>query len=663
MFNRLYLKRKFQKNSSEYVCIFIIIIIAVILINVPSIFLDSVHHGEALHYEQLTGGYDVILIGAVSGDEKYFFEVEGITTSCKEGGIYITIDDTVDRDYTVNHISYIVNTNSLDIDVYSQDYLGSAPAEMVSLINVVRIIFTIVGMLSIYFAYNLIIEHRKYELKNLVKLGIERKTLKSTLLIELIIIYIPALCIALPTSTTVVKLLINTLFAESNYYIWIVYDYSIYSFVLLIIYSVLSLVGSFILSWRKIVTGVSGEYYEEVRYAHRHIHSNSDHKYTSFNLFFTKILILRDKKYSIPCQIITTVTITLITFIILYVGAFSSDYDEDDITISVDVAQLYDRADEIENSFLRLDSVPYFSQVDYEIDYNAFVAELNSVKSIYKTYAIINNTRYSHISLTVLDEEYNAELGLYDALVPTGTNMSIFSDGKLQLRSIHELSHNDHVHHAEDKTINIVGTCDSDSGSGFLNVYVSRETFIALTGYEPVKRIAYLKLYDEYDIDTVIEEIHEIFSDETLYSIVNNYQIRQEQMNNDQIIIILMLIINLMIMICGSILIYVFTTLEAIKNNPIIEKMIRIGADICSITIPVILASWLKGVFAYTTGIILSGIAAVIISLISNIQLTVSLFVILSYLLLFILITLLYILPAIIPVKKCITWRFEDDII
>ncbi len=663
MFNKLYLKRKFQKNSSEYVCIFIIVIIAVILINIPGIFLDSVHHGEALHEEERTGGYDVVLIGAVSGDEKYFYEVEGITTSYKEGCMYIVIDDTADREYTINHISYIINTNSLDMSVRSYDFQNAAPEKMVFLINIVQIVFTITGMLSIYFAYNLNIEHRKEELKKLIKLGIDRKTLRNTLLLELIIIFIPAICIALPISMALVKLVIGTLFEESDYYIWIVYDYSIYSFILLIIYSGISLFGSFILSWHKIVTGVSGEYYEEVRYSRRYIHTNVDQKYISVKSFFAKILVLRDIKYSIPCCLITIVTVTLITFTLLYIGAISSEYSDEDITIDVNVAQLYNRAEDIEKSFLQLEKLPYFSKVDYEIDYNAFVAELNSAKSIYETYAIVDNIRYSHISVTVLDEKYSTKLGFYDALVPTGTNMSIFFDGKLQLRSIHELSHNDHTHHSNNKTISIVGTCDVESTSNFLTVYVSEETFSALTGYEPVKRVAYLKLHEGYDVGVIIEELQDIFSDHTLYNIINNAQIRQERMNNDRVIITLMLIINLMITLCGSILIYVFTTLESIKNEPIIEKMIRIGADIRSITIPVILASWLKGVFAYTTGIILSGIAAAIISLVSYIQLTVSLFVALSYLLLFILITLLYIIPAIIPVKKCITRRFEYDII
>lgn len=64
MFYRLYLKRKLQKNSSEYICIFIIIIIAAMLIVIPSVFLDSIRYGEKLHVEYLTDGYDAVLVGA-----------------------------------------------------------------------------------------------------------------------------------------------------------------------------------------------------------------------------------------------------------------------------------------------------------------------------------------------------------------------------------------------------------------------------------------------------------------------------------------------------------------------------------------------------------------------------------------------------------------------
>ena len=81
MFYRLYLKRKLQKNSSEYICIFIIIIIAAMLIVIPSVFLDSIRYGEKLHVEYLTDGYDAVLVGAKESDEAYFNEVERICQS------------------------------------------------------------------------------------------------------------------------------------------------------------------------------------------------------------------------------------------------------------------------------------------------------------------------------------------------------------------------------------------------------------------------------------------------------------------------------------------------------------------------------------------------------------------------------------------------------
>ena len=119
MFSRLYLKRKLQKNSSEYLCVFIIMIISSLLIGIPGVFLDSINRGERLRVEEETGGYDVVLVGAKESDESDFDEVEGITSvyDSKNSSIRIKIDENVDRDYTVNHISYIVNTKSLDIDV------------------------------------------------------------------------------------------------------------------------------------------------------------------------------------------------------------------------------------------------------------------------------------------------------------------------------------------------------------------------------------------------------------------------------------------------------------------------------------------------------------------------------------------------------------------
>ena len=427
------------------------------LIVIPSVFLDSIRYGEKLHVEYLTDGYDAVLVGAKESDEAYFNEVEGIHCQYKSGNICITIDGNVDREYTVNHISYIVNTNSLDIDVYSYDYKGDAPSELIFLIDVVCVVFTIIGMVTIYFAYNLVVERRRHEIAELIKLGICRKTLKTVLLLELFMLGIPALFIATILSTSIVKAVIAAFFVKSDFYVWIVYNLSIRSIILLVIDSSVALVGSFELSWRKIVRGVSSEYYEEEKYDHRYINTGICKKNTSSNLFLTKVLLVREKKYSLPCNVITIVTVTVITFVVLLTGVLSTDYGDVDVTINANAANLFERGEKIENCFAELSLMPYFSAIDYETDYNGFVAELNSSKSIYKTYAIIDNIRYSHISLTVLDENESEHLDLYDALVPEGTNMTIFKDNKLNLKSISSLSHHDNDM-PENYAINIVGT-------------------------------------------------------------------------------------------------------------------------------------------------------------------------------------------------------------
>lgn len=664
MFYRLYLKRKLQKNSSEYICIFIIIIIAAMLIVIPSLFLDSIRYGEKLHVEYLTDGYDAVLVGAKESDEAYFNEVEGIHCQYKSGNICITIDDNVDRDYTVNHISYIVNINSLDIDVYSYDYKGDAPSELIFLIDVVCIVFTIIGMVTIYFAYNLVVERRRHEIAELIKLGICRKTLKTVLLLELFMLGIPALLIATILSTSIVKAVIAAFFVKSDFYVWIVYNFSIRSMILLVIDSSVALVGSFELSWRKIVRGVSSEYYEEEKYDHRYINSGISQKHTSSNLFLTKVLLVREKKYSLPCNVITIVTVTIITFVVLLTGVLSTDYGDVDVTINANVANLFERGEEIENCFAELSLMPYFSAIDYETDYNGFVAELNSSKSIYKTYAIIDNIRYSHISLTVPDENESEHLDLYDALVPEGTNMTIFKDNKLNLKSISSLSHHD-SDMPENYAINIVGTYkETAQHSDFLNVYVSEETFFAVTGFKPIKRAAYLKIDEKkYDLNVVMDELRSTFKDNSLFSIVNNRETRNEQMNNDRVIMALMNVVNGIIMVGGSILIYVFATLETIKNKSVFKKMIRIGIDSRNLIMPVVITALVKCIGTYITGIILSGGAALIISRVTRTRLCFNPYIIMIYFMLFVVVALLYVMPSIIPIKKLIWQGGENDIL
>lgn len=647
MFSRLYLKRKLQKNSSEYLCVFIIMIISSLLIGIPGVFLDSINRGERLRVEEETGGYDVVLVGAKESDEAYFDEVEGITSvyDSKNSSIRIKIDENVDRDYTVNHISYIVNTKSLDIDVYSYAYEAAAPRELAFLISIVQIVFTAVGMLSIYFAYSLLIEHRRTELTYLIKLGIERKTLRNTLLCELAVLFVPAVGISSALAAVIVKGVISAFFVKSDYYVRMVYDFSFRSLVLLLINSAAALLVSFALAWKKLTKGVSGEYYEAEKHGHRYLYKSTSR--TTPVSFITRVMLLRERKYSAPCSVIAIITVAVVTFVVLYSGAVSADYGESDITITVSSAQLYDRADEVESAFDKLKEMPYFSSADYERDYNGYVAELDTVRSVYETYAIVDNVRYSYISLTAVD----TEIGENDALVPAGTDMSIFKGGELRLRDMLNISGGDAG------ILNIVGTYGEAHDGGFLNVYVSPETFTALTGHEPVTRAASLRLSPDYGTDEVTSALEKIFADKTLYSIFDNSKIRAEQRSNDRIIKVLMAAVDAMIMTCGAILVYVFTSLEAIRNKTYVEKLIRIGADERCVVIPVVLASLMKCTAAYIVGITLSGALSFATAYFSGARLNLGMLVLATYVLLFFIEAILFIIPAWRPTKKLMKER------
>lgn len=656
MFCKLYLKRKFQKTAAEYICVFIIMIISMILINIPSILIDSIDYGESLHALEKTGGYDAVLIGALSGDLKYLDEVEGITAKYQNGNIYITVSPSVDKDYTINHISYIVNINDLNLEVHSYSVSDSAPSELVALISVIQLIFTLFGMVTIYLSYTLLLHYRKKEIETLIKIGIQKKTLRNTLLVELVLVFLPAMIIASISSTFIMKFLITTLFQKSSHYVWIVFNYEISSQFLLIIYSLSAIIAAFILSWRKMNVGINGEYYRSENYHCRYIHANIGQNKISARIFLTRVNLFREIQYSFPCGLVTIITVILITVIIQYSGSILSTTNDTDFTITANAAELYNRSEEIENAFSELNKVQHIEKIEYIIDYNGFVAVLNTVKSTYETYAIANNERYTHISLKVLDKSKYGELDLMEAVVPEGTKMSIFPSGKLILHSRYNLSAPDYKHDTGNE-LSVKGTIDIETNSNFLNMYVSEETFNKLTGHPPVIGKAYVQLEDSIDVNLFFNEIIRIFADESLFTVTNNNEIFQEQRNNDILIVIIMIVLSALILLCGSIMIYVFITLEALKNEPNVRKLIRIGAGYKDILKSLLCSSGLKALFFCTVGFIVGGVIILGITFLSNMSVELNVFNVLCSLLLLMVVSLIYITPVYFMVHKHIKWR------
>lgn len=526
-------------------------------------------------------------------------------------------------------------------------YPSTAFDEDKMLVDGTRIVATLIGMLSIYYAYRLITVNRKWELKKLTELGVTKKTLRNTLIVELSVIFVAALAVALPISNFAVKLVLDNMYMKSQYTVWMVYDYKFSSFILLVILSALALGGAFFLSWKEIAPDMAADGEKEKELSHRYINTGVVQKKITSNSFLTKIFLLRDRKYSVPRCVITVVTVAVVSYVAMYIGAFLAEESSGDIFVNADISLLYERAEEIEDAFSRAEELPYIYDISYTTDYNSFVAAVNTAKGEYSTYGKFGGVQYTHISLIPLDDEQGAELGLYEALVPEETKMAIFNDGKLRLCTIHGAYEDSQGHTDESKELTIVGKCEDIRNSNSLHVYVNMETFIALTGHEPVRRDMKMKVYDEYDVETVIAELGEIFGGKTLFTISNNYQREIEGNQNSRTVIVIVALICVVLMLCGAVLVYVFTSLEAIKNEPMIEKMANLGADKKAIVTPIAYASWFKGIFAYLVGIVLAYIMLAFTSFYSNTELSPGWFALLPCLGQFALFSVLYICPQI----------------
>ena len=649
LFSRIYLKRKAQKSLTEYICLFVIMAISMVLINIPGVFIDSINKGEEADYFAKTGGYDVIIEGAKKDDMHYFEEVAGITYTLHDGRIYIKISDSVDKEYTVNHISYINNANDLNLEVRSYMISKTAPRELIALMNGVKVLFTVVGMISIYFAYTLNFQKRRSEIRTLIRFGISRKDLFVTLILELVVIFISALLVAILISNLSVYLIIKIFFTASDYYTQIIYSYDILCFMSLFICSLSAAGVAFYLSWRKIVSGLFGDYFEKEKHHSRFINEGINDKLISPEKFIVSVNLFREVEYSVPRGIVAFITVIMVTFAVQLNGMISNDYYDYDILVKADISQIYDRADEINAAYDKLTALQNLSRVDTDIDYNGFVSDVSSKNKKYSVYSVIENQEYIHISLTLYDG--SEKLGSNEALVSENTDMEIFSGNLLKLYAIHDMEHSVSKPDPEAE-LKVIGKASGKNSGDFLDVFVSGETFVELTGYHPVPRIFYITLDEKCDTENVAEEIHQIFKDESLFTISDYYIIKAEQKNNDRVIRAIIMLMAISMAVCGFLLTYVFSSLIGLKNITVNRQMISFGVpQNCLINSAAILAL-IRSMVVCACGIGISLAMALVVSYASGVRLSLTLITALMNTLLIVAMFLAHIIPEIFYIKK-----------
>lgn len=650
MFAKLYIKRKLQKKLSDYICVFLVILISMVLINIPGIFVDSINKGESIRNYEKTGGYDMVLHGAEESDLPYFREVKGITTVCEKDGVYIKVDPSVDREDTMNHISHLATVHHLNVSVVQYHYSDSAPSQLIFLANAVSVAFSAVGVISIYFAYILMFKSRYNEMKTLIQLGIKKRDLCRTLLIEISFLYALALVLSLCISNAAVKLLIEVYFRPSDNYVMMVYAYSVKSFVILLLCSCLAVLVAFALSWKKIVSGLYGEYFEAEKYYCRQIFCDIECKNISPEKLVAATALLRKTEHTIPCGIVAVVTILLSTFLFHFTGILSSDYSNRDLTIQSSSSQRYSHADEINEAYAKLSALPSIKNVELRVDDTGYVANIDSEKNLYRIYNVIDHVKYFYVNLISLDEQSNRKLGLNEALVPDDTDLSIFPDNMLALFSIQDF--NDSEQEKEKTELNVVGTVKQQNRSNFLSVYVSNETFSEITGHEPVPRIAYVQLEEGCDINEVLNDISNLFASSALFQITNNYSIRQEQQNNDRVIGGIIFLMSFIIALCGLLLIYVFSSFIAIASADGNHKLIRLGIERKSMVYATTSAAAIRAIISILFGMLLSCLATALLSYAVSLTAPFQIGIVLYDIFLLFAVILVHLTPILLSVKK-----------
>ena len=648
LFSRIYLKRKAQKSLTEYICLFVIMVISMILINIPGVFIDSINKGEEADYFAKTGGYDVIIEGAKKDDMHYFEEVAGITYTIHDGRVYIKISDSVDKEYTVNHISYINNVNNLNLEVRSYMISRTAPRELIALMDVVKVLFTVVGMISIYFAYTLNFQKRRSEIRTLIRFGISQKDLFVTLILELVVIFIPALLVAILISNLSVYLIIKIFFTASDYYTQIIYSYGILCFISLFICSFLSAGVAFYLSWRKIVSGLFGDYFEKEKHYSRYINEKINDKPISPEKLTISVNLFREVEYSIPRGVVACITVIMVALAVLLNGMISNDYFDYDILVKADISQIYDRAEEINAAYDKVTALSDLSKVETEIDYNGFVSDVNSRNKKYSIYSVIGNQEYIHISLTLYDGP--EKLGLNEALVSYNTDIGIISGNLLRLYAIHDMEHSVSKPDMEAE-LNVIGKASGKNSGDFLDVFVSEETFVELTGYSPVPRIFYITFDDKCDTESVAEELHQIFKDESLFTISDYYRIKTEQKNNDRVIKAIIILMAFSMAVCGFLLTYVFSSLIGLKNINVNRQMIRFGVPRNCLVNSAAMLAFIRSIAVCFCGIVIGIVAALVVSYASGVRLSLTFITVLVYTALIAAMFLAHIIPELLYIK------------
>ena len=476
----------------------------------------------------------------------------------------------------------IINILNIYMDaVYYGDELrgqSSVAVEQVMLFNILKVVFAVIGAVSIYFIYSMFIENRKRDIGILIFLGMNRKQLKKLLFTELFIIYIISFFVALILSNILMYIIIkNFLSVDNENLVLIAYRFSFSETLFLFFISFFSVVSSQILFSEKI-SKLSIIQTIQNSFADKEIKRNVNvWNVSSAVKYISKANLMRNKKIFFISSILSIPALIISVVFLNYFNLFNTPLKEPDFRIGVDYIEIHNYSEIILEDIALLEYIEGIKNIEFSYYYNNFVMKVDESKLKFSASAVPGDTEhYYRVSIQVLQDYYfegieNYNLENYVVLSENITSCKYRKGDNIFLR--------DNSRHDKEKIFTIAGFINMPQQGNFLNIFVTKENFEKITGQYAVPNAISIYADNDADVTMIREELYSIFDDKDLFRILDYIERRNDMSSLEKGLIITVSFLCAVIFVCVIILLWSFISFYTLNQKQQLNILRTIGAE------------------------------------------------------------------------------------
>ena len=212
----LYLRRSLTRAWRTHVLLVLLLACAILLPLCFSILQASYNYGYMLRKEYVSGGHDIGILNAQSGDEAIFADMVGARAVWENGKLYIDRDpDNPKTDFETGtdplqsyvHIAIINSGKRYIVDEYYENYFGSDPCDRIpravfALMVAFSCLIAIVSLLLFY-------QRQRAEQKKLRSIGAGNPQIAALYIVHFCIVNVVACFVSFGISTGFMYLLLR----------------------------------------------------------------------------------------------------------------------------------------------------------------------------------------------------------------------------------------------------------------------------------------------------------------------------------------------------------------------------------------------------------------------------------------------------------------------